>query len=297
MAALTKKNLLACALLICLTTNTKAQSNDFTNQRAEFALFNIGLNGLIGGVGSIINTKQEKPNFETFANGFYKGAIGGYISHIGLSIAHQIDKKSSIGLAWPARLVNSLGSSIVQNAAEDKRMLERLHFNLYLARLEYFPREKKFNARLFTSSIYGLAIVGRGARFDLGKTLKTGIFYFESDGRFASSLGSGRATGQVSSIGMGSDLTGERFYDIYAEEVAHIMQYDRKIGGNALMFNQSEKWRKNSSFYQDVSKYIYFDLNGPAFFFSYLFEDATQCNFFEQEAVNYSNRRLDRCDK
>jgi len=114
-------------------------------------------------------------------------------------------------------------------------MFERLHFNLYLARLEYFPYDKKFIARIFISSIYGIAIVGKGARFDLGKTLKSGIIYFESDGRFSSSLDSGRATGQVSSIGMRSDQEGAEFYDTFAEEVAQIMQYDRKVGGNAFV--------------------------------------------------------------
>lgn len=290
------KKLLLSALLISIAFKSTAQSSEFKTQRAQLAAFNVGFNGLIGGLGSLINHKDDKANFKTFVEGFYKGALGGGISHIGFSMSHQIDRQQNIALAWPVRMVNALGSSIVQNAAEDKRMFERLHFNLYVTRLEYFPYKKKFNARLFTSSIYGIMVVGKGARFDLGKTLKSGIIYFESDARFSSSLGSGRATGQVSSIGMRSDLEGSRFYDTYAEEVAHIMQYDRKVGGNAFLLKSSDKWKENSKFYKGVSKYIYFDLNGPIFWIAYQLENGTKCNFFEQEAINYANKRVDRCN-
>lgn len=290
------KELFILILSIFLTTNCLAQSIEFRRQRAQLAVFNIGFNGLIGGFGSLINHKDEKASFRVFVKGFYKGAIGGGISHIGLSLSHQIDKQQNIALAWPVRLVNSLGASIVQNAAEDKRMFERLHFNLFVTRLEYFPYKKKFKARIFTSSIYGIAVVGKRARFDLGKTLKSGIIYFESDGRFSSSIGSGKATGQVSSIGMRSDLKGAEFYDTFAEEVAHIMQYDRKVGGNALVYKLDEGWKKSSTLYQSFSQYIYFDLNGPIFWLAYTLENSTPCNFFEQEAVNYSNRRLDNCN-
>ncbi|WKN41162.1 hypothetical protein [Tunicatimonas pelagia] len=294
---MSKKALLVFVIFIFIATSSIAQSSEFKTQRAQLAVFNIGLNGLIGGVGSLINNNDGQANFRTFARGFYKGAIGGGISHIGLSMAHQIDKQQSMALAWPVRMVNSLGSSIIQNAAEDKRMFERLHFNLYLTRLEFFPyqSQKKFKARLFTSSVYGLLVVGKGARFDLGKTLLSGIMYFESDGRFSSSIGSGRATGQVSSIGIRSDLEGAEFYDTFAEEVAHIMQYDRKVGGNALMKNIDTKWRESSTFYKSLSKYIYLDLNGPVFWLAYTIENSTSCNFFEQEAVNYANKRLDDC--
>lgn len=296
MVPLKKRDLLIYTWLIFVTINLNAQSSEFKNQRAQLAVFNIGLNGLIGGIGSMLNQKDEEASFQTFAKGFYKGAIGGGISHIGLSMAHQIDKQKSMGLAWPARMVNALGSSVVQNAAEDQRMFERLNFNLYLTRFEYFPYRKKLKVRLFTSSLYGIAVVGKGAKFDLGKTLKSGILFFESDGRFSSSLGSGRATGQVSSIGMRSDLEGAEFYGTFAEEVAHIMQYDRKVGGNVLAYKFDQGLKSSSTFYKSLSRYLYFDLNGPIFFLSYQFENSTQCNFFEQEAVNYANRRLDNCN-
>ena len=284
--------------LLCVQLPTVAQADNYKDQRANLAIYNIGFNGLIGGIGSLINQRGDKADFNTFLKGFYKGAIGGSISHIGLSMTHQIDKREEMLWAWPARLVNSLGSSIIQNAAEDRRMLERLSFNLFFTRLEYNGVNKRFKARFFTSSLYGFINVGKGARFDLVTSLKTGIFYFESDNRFSIAGGnSGRATGQVSSIGMASDLEGAQFYNVYAEEVAHILQYDRKVGGNALLYRPDIKWKANSKFYRNVAKYVHFDLNGPVFWFVYQIQNGSDCdNFYEKEARNYSGKRFEGCN-
>lgn len=67
-------------------------------------LFNVGVNALMGGFGSMLNTKADKPEFKTFANGCCKRAIGGGCNYIGLSMPHQIDERLSIALAWPTTL-------------------------------------------------------------------------------------------------------------------------------------------------------------------------------------------------
>jgi hypothetical protein len=287
-----------CVLVVGLF-RVNAQSDNFRSERTKMAIFNVGVNGLFGGIGSLINKKEGDKNFKTFINGFYKGAIGGSVSHVGLSMSHLIQTQENIAYAWPARMVNAVGSSIIQNAAENKKMFERLHFNLYVARLEYFPYQKEFKARLFTSSLYGIISVGNGNRFDLGKSLKSGILYFESSDGFQLN-GSSRfaGTGQASSIGMRSDLFGEEFYKIYAEEVAHIQQYDRKVAGNAVAVKLDQKWKKNSKSYNTLSKYIYLDLNGPTFYFAYRIANVNgYCNnFFEKEAVNYANKRIGPCN-
>lgn len=293
------KNTSFILLLILFSVHAQCQSNEFRNQRAQLAVFNIGFNGLIGGVGRLINNEENISNFQAFTKGFYQGAIGGAVSHIGLSLTHQIQKQKQISYAWPARLVNSFGASIIQNTAEGRGMLDRLHLNLFVARLEYFPYQKKINGRLFTSSIYGILVVGKNSKFDLKKSFQTGILYFESDQNFSlAGLGiSSFATGQVSSIGMSTYLTQDDFYDVYAEETAYIIQYDRKVGGNALLFNVNNKLSNSSKVYNFLSKYIYFDLNGPLFWLGYKLEGTTHnCNFFEQEAVNYSYRRAYRCN-
>ena len=285
--------------LILLSTVAEGQSQEFRNQRAQLAAFNIGFNGLIGGVGGLLNNKGRSTPGRAFGKGFYQAAIGGAISHVGLSLTHQIQTQQNISLAWPARMVNSFGASIIQNAAEGRKMLERLHFNLFVTRLEYYPYQKRFVGRLFTSSIYGMLVVGKNARFDLGKSLQTGILYFESNQNFAlPGLGvSGIATGQVSSIGMSSNLTGAGFYNVYAEEVAHILQYDRKVGGNAFLFGVHNQLSDKSKSYNFISRFVYFDLNGPLFWLGYRIAGSTHnCNFFEQEAVNYSYKRAYRCN-
>lgn len=285
-------------VFVILSINVQSQSNDFRTQRAQLTAFNIGFNGLIGGVGGWINKKEKVPFFKAFTKGFYQGAIGGLTSHVGLSLTNQIFRQRNISYAWPAKIVNSLGSSIVQNAAEGRRMFERVHLNLYITRLEYYPYQKKFSGRLFTSSIYGILITGKNAKINLLKSLQTGVIYFESNQNFSSSsLGiTGRATAQVSSIGMLTDLTPDDFYYTFAHETAHILQYDRKVGGNAFLFKTNKKLIQTNKLYNSLSKYIYFDLNGPLFWLGYKLEGTVHnCNFFEQEAENYSARRAYIC--
>ena len=294
------KNLVCLLLLLMSSVHVDGQSTDFRKQRVQLFVFNAGFNGLVGGVGSLINKQANVSGFRAFTKGFYKGAIGGAISHTGLSLTHQIQTKQNIAYAWPARLINSFGSSIIQNAAENRRMFERLHLNLFVTRLEYYPYQQRLSARLFTSSLYGILIVGKNARFDLKKSLQTGILYFESNQNFRLA-GLGRssiaATGQVSSIGMTESLTGDDFYNVYAEEVAHILQYDRKVGGNALLLKAHQHFNEKSKAYSFLSKYIYFDLNGPVFWLAYKMEGSdVTCNFFEQEAIHYSYRSALRCN-
>jgi hypothetical protein len=97
---------------------------------------------------------------------------------------------------------------------------------------------------------------------------------------------------------MSSDLSGDQFYRIYAEEVAHIQQYDRKVAGNAFVAKLDQKWKEKSKSYNTLSKYIYLDLNGPTFYFAYLIGNRNgYCNnFFEKEAVNYANRSVGPCN-
>lgn len=290
------KNIRILVLLTMFSINAQCQSNEFRNQRAQLMVFNIGFNGLIGGVGRLINNEENISGFQAFTKGFYQGAIGGAISHTGLSMTHQIQKKRNISYAWPSRLVNALGSSIVQNTAEGRRMFERMHLNLYVTRLEYFPYEKKFTGRLFTSSVYGILKTAKNAKLNLSKSLQSGVIYFESAQNFTVLGLSGRATAQVSSIGMRTDLTPDDFYNVFAHETAHILQYDRKVGGNALLFKVNRNLTQTNKLYNTLSKYIYFDMNGPLFWLGYKIEgNIHNCNFFEQEAENYSGKRAYIC--
>ncbi|MEQ9405126.1 MAG: hypothetical protein RIM99_16160 [Cyclobacteriaceae bacterium] len=283
------------ALLLFPNFNSKAQ--DYKSQRAQMMVFNVGFNGLIGGIGAGINKKDNESFGQAFKKGLLGGAIGGLVSHTGLTLTHQIRSRQSIALAWPARLTNSLGASIIQNATENKRLLERLHFNLFISRLEYFPYSKKFTARLFTSSIYGIVVTGKNAHLNVEKSLKSGVLYFESSDDFSTSIGTGRATGQVSSVGMRTDLTKADHFNVFSHEVAHILQYDRKIGGNAFLLKFNKKLKTDYKIYNTLSKYIYFDFNGPIFYFAYKAQGTIHnCNFFEQEAEHYSGKTYYGCN-
>lgn len=289
-------------LTVVLCYSSVLFSQSFEKQRIQFTAFNVGFNGLVGGFGSLINKKENQSGWQAFSNGFYKGAVGGAISHVGFTLTSQIRTQQNIAYAWPARLVNSFGSSIVQNAASNQRMLEQLHFNLYVTRLEYRPHSKKFKARIFTSSIYGIIVTSRNASLNISKSLQSGVLYFDLVDNFRNSLVEGPATGQVSSVGMRSDVFNtsfnkQEYFDVFAHEMAHILQFDRKVGGNAFVIKLDKTAKQQSKLYQTLSKYIYFDLNGPIFYLAYRTQGKVHsCNLFEQEAEHYSGRRFYGCN-
>lgn len=287
--------------LVVLTISANAQTNnqdtDYNIQRAQLLAFNVGFNGLVGGVGAIINRHENQTAGQAFLNGLYKGAIGGTISHIGLSLTHQIAKQENISYAWPARIVNSLGSSIVQNAAENLEVFDRFHFNLFVARFEYLRSSKSFRIRIFSSSIYGIVVVSKNANLNLTKSLESGVLYWESDMDFSASRIGGRAISQVSSVGMSDNVLEHEYYNVFAHEVAHILQFDRKVGGNAFVKQLDSNWKNKYQWYSMVSKFLYFDLNGPIFYAAYHIQNTShRCNFFEQEAENYSGKIFYGCN-
>lgn len=292
------KILLLITTLLYASIQSQSQDQAFRKQRNQLTVYNIGVNSLIGGFGRLLHKPKDTPGHKAFLEGLYQGALGGSLNHLGLHLTHQIAKRRNITLAWPARLVNALGSSLIQNTAEGRRLFERLHFNLFLTRLEYYPYQKKFRARIFTSSIYSAIYVGVQGRLSIGKSLQTGILYFESSGKFSSAAPRpSEAVAFTNSIGMGKLEPGQYYYDIYAHEVAHILQYDRFVGANALFYQVDQKLKEKARWYKQLAQVFYFDLNGPLFFVLYKLAGSTHnCNLFEQEAENYSNRSAYLCE-
>jgi hypothetical protein len=50
--------------------------NDYKTQKTQFALFNLVLNALVSGIGSMSNKKYHNINLKGLMKRFYKGAIG-----------------------------------------------------------------------------------------------------------------------------------------------------------------------------------------------------------------------------
>lgn len=183
------------------------------------------------------------------------------------------------------------------NASLNQPLFENLHFNLWFIRFDYQLKAKQLKTRLFTSALYGALFVGRDGKLNLSKPLQTGVIFFSGDNfRTLSDLGSG--VGGVPSIGLSNSFAGNAFYEAFAHEFTHLAQYERMVWFNAYTGKLDLKLKNRHIWYQKLSRYVYCDLNGPAFWLAIKAETgkAHNCRFLEQEAENYGAARFYGCD-
>jgi len=280
----------AILLILIFALGIKLDAQSFKEQRREFVFANIGINGIVGGLGALVNKKKNEKPLKVFAKGFGQGCLGGTFQLLGKELTYQINTKENLSYAWAARITNSIGNSITQNAASNINFWERWHFNLGVLRFDYHITNNKFQARLFPSSIYGIIVGGSQAKLNFKRSLQTGIMIFERDGNVRALGGLSIGVGAVSSIAINKNVQGKDYYSLMAHEVMHILQYDNMVWVNPFLNKLDNKLKSNNSFYQKASKYIYFDFNGMTIFGLYMLQinKPWECRFIEREADHFS---------
>ena len=160
--------------LTILTTQLKSQS--YQKQQAELFATNIIFSGFSSGIGACFNKKSNQTFINAFANGFWKGSIGGAVSYIGKRINYQIVKQNNLVYAWPAKVVNSLGCSMAENGAFNRGLLEQVHLYLGFTRLDYNFKYNAFQVRFNPTTIisYYQLVKGDGGKLDINNSLKMG---------------------------------------------------------------------------------------------------------------------------
>ena len=270
----------------------QVQGQNYKNQRLKYAIINVGLNALVGGTGAMINKKTDEKILKVFYKGFKHGAIGGAFTYIGKDLTYQMAARRNLNYAWFAKISNSIGTSITQNAANNLPFWEQWHFNLGFLRMDYNVRNKQFLARVQTSTLVGFAMLSSQGKLNVKRSLAIGTFLFEKDGPISifNSLASG--FGVTTSIAI--DKNTPNFYDLMAHEMMHIIQWESFIHVNPFFTKKDRALKSNSTLYNSLSKYIYFDWNGPTLYGLYMLQINKDwiCRHLEREAENFSERRL-----
>jgi len=287
-------------LLFLIFTIPIPQANaQFAAQRTKFALYNVGFNGLASGIGAVINKDEGQRWQQAFWKGIGQGALGGLMMHSGKALTYQIYKQENLLYAWPSHLVHAAGASIVQNAANNRNFWEQWHINLWLLRLDYAVEDKKFQARVFPSGLYGYFMLEADGRLNFRRSLATGLLYFDYDD-YTFYDGRSQATSII--VGLDESIYGRaEYYSLAAHEVAHSLQYEGFVYLNPLFSELDKTWKEKHQWYQNLSRFIYFDLNGLYFLGIYhLIEGGfdNPCywqNFYEKEAEHYSHLRFVDC--
>ena len=117
-----KQIIVAVTIMICI--NSYSQQSEF-----EIGLYNVGLGGFGSGIGAVINKKPNEKFFNVFCNGFLKGSLGGAFVYGSKKMVSQIHIEEKIEYNWPAKILNSLGTSIIENASSNRGFLEKVNIN------------------------------------------------------------------------------------------------------------------------------------------------------------------------
>lgn len=292
------KILLLLSLSITLSLPGVSQERQYRAQRAEFAVYNMGMGALAGGVGAWVNKKKEQRWHRVLFRGMAQGLLGGYLMQQGKNLTYQIYAQERYAYAWPAHLVHAAGASIVQNAASNRNFWEHWHINLWLLRLDYDLPDRRFQARVFPSGIYGVLDVRKAGKLNWSRSLKTGFIFLDAEN--ATYLGSASVTSMAVGLDKSVYPTISE-YEIGAHEVMHLLQYEGFVYINPLFNKVDAKWKEDFTWYKALSKYVYFDFNGLYFLAAYdwigggKYRPCYFDNFFEKEAEHYATRAYLNC--
>ncbi len=284
-----KKLILLC-LIILLPVTGQTQFKIENNK--DVFLFNVISGGIIGGIGSIINKKNEK-TYKAFFKGFYKGALGGTLVFGGKQMLSNFSRTHNYSNIWASKVLTYSGISMIENAAANKKLLSNLHFNLFLFRINYrADNQFVFRPRALLYSILntGYTIIKYDMHINPKISLWTGIPVF-SDNKILSKNSHFKFIG----IGMGNSIwvtnfqTSLSFETIMSHELTHIYQFNMFSSTNNYFSITNTKFGI-SKFYKKLTKYFYLNFgailyNGCYYLASELNKDYYFGNPFEGEAA------------
>ncbi|MDT0645639.1 hypothetical protein RM545_02960 [Zunongwangia sp. F260] len=257
-------------------TPCKAQENDF-----QAGLYNVGIGSILGGLGAVINKKPEDKFGKTFLKGLGQGALGGYLIFEGKRLVREFAETGSFGYVWPSKIVNSAGSSIIENAAANRDFWERWHLNFGFNRFEIDTKNNfKFSYRIMPFSLFAAATAALDSRLDVKYSLRTGTFVFRSSeiDRDRNIYGQAR----LNTIILLSDYRG---LAALPHEVVHTYQYEELSGFNSFLNKPMKRLSEKNKIVRLYNRLFYTDFH--AVLTGGLHEAAE--SFYEREAEYYTN--------
>lgn len=107
--------IIAFVIIFLVSKNSISQEN-----KTEMAFYNIGLGSFVGGIGAIINKKPNEKTGKVFLKGLWQGGLGGYFVYESKNFLLKIPKHNKLEYSWGAKFINSIGTSIIENASLNK---------------------------------------------------------------------------------------------------------------------------------------------------------------------------------
>lgn len=283
-----------CVLLFLIYPNTStAQNNDH-----QAVIYNMGLGAFVGAIGAVINKKPQEKTSKVFLKGFWQGSLGGFVTFQSKKMIYGFAKSGEAKHAWGSKIVNSVGTSIVHNAASNLDFWEKMYFNFAFNRLEFDVKNNfKVHYQIMPTALFGTIATATQGTIDFESTLKTGHLIFKTD-KISSEFDLVQARGYqiTNNILIQNGFSSKYKSEILAHEIIHIYQYTDFSSVNPF-FNKPKAILLNNQnkLVQFYRKWFYTDFNHVVFTNLYSLQGVDPenyyGNFFESEADYYSSKR------
>ncbi|MCF6308487.1 MAG: hypothetical protein L3J09_11090 [Flavobacteriaceae bacterium] len=259
------------------------------NNKTEAALYNIGLGSIGSGIGALINKKPHEKWNKVLVKGLWQGAIGGYLVYESKNILSKILEQKTWEYSWAAKMVNSAGTSIIENAASNRDFWVQWNINIGFNRIEFHTKDKfKVKYRIMPISVALFTVVALESKFEWKRTLQTGEIIFSTEDDKLPNV-SATTLGNIvrfSNSSFNNFQTG-------AHEFIHIYQYYDYNFINAYYKKPLNKLANTSKSFNALNSIFYWDFHAGVLRSLYLLEGTNNAcyfdNYFEHEAQFYSS--------
>jgi hypothetical protein len=299
-----KKTVLYFFLLSLLFSNLSAQK--FQEQKNQVFTINILSNGLMAGVGGLVNKSKKDKSFKTFAKNFGKGCLGGLVKYSAKSQAHYLSYPQFSFLAPFNRLYYFIGHSMVMNASENKNIFDTYYVNFYGVDMKIkTAREvkKRIDARLSlaTTASVGYYLLKKN-KLDFYKTLEYGVFYFNFDSTYQARVSGSdfMVTGQASVNAIVISRSNSRVRtslqndDNIPHELIHVYQFYDFFPLVSFYEKPLKKLYSDCEWHKKLSKVFNLDYAVVFYGLSYVIqpeEPTHYANYHEFEAQHFGSRK------
>lgn len=241
----------------------------------------------------MINKNPGEKTGDVLLKGLWQGAVGGYMIFESKRLVREFAETGNFGYVWPSKLVNSAGTSIIENAAADRNLWERWHLNIGFNRFEINTADNfKLSYRIMPAALVSTIYSFTDARLDPNLSLQMGTFVFKTSEIFSDPgiYGQSRLNSIVIQHGVKGRVA-------LPHELLHNYQYERLSGFNMYWNKPVEKLSQEFPGINTYNKIFYTDFNALLHRSLYYLANPDQIhdkenymerNLFEREAEYYT---------
>lgn len=280
--------------LFCLVACSKIFNPSFSQnykiQQNQVLVYNIILNGAIGGIGGTINKQKCEKYYTAFARNFLKGCAGGGIKYIAKHDVYSLTYSNRTYIAKGNRLLYYIGYSIVQNASLNREIWHSFYCQFYGANMEFTLKNKfHFKSRISVSTLFSLSYFWlTDNSLNIQKSLEYGLFFFNQNPKY-NLIRAGSANPNAMAIRM-DHINPDFRQSVIAHEFIHTYQFPDYYPITNF-FRPLLKNAGSNKLYKNLSRFFFLEIEYQSLIYAVQPKPVHFGNFFEFEAQHFATRQ------